>query len=172
MSITTVLFDMDGTLLPMNQDEFVDAYFKTITDEIAPLGYEPKKLIDSIIKGTFAMVKGDGTRLNQEIFWEVFCGIYGEKALDDKPAVIVEEEYKKKISDVYKMIETEGVDLRTAITSTFKDELAQLGVDADKATSLFVNIFGKPMETGILNMGQNVEKFQSKVASVYEKASQ
>jgi hypothetical protein len=83
-----------------------------------------------------------------------------------------EEEYKKKISDVYEMIETEGVDLRTAITSTFKDELAQLGVDADKATSLFVNIFGKPMETGILNMGQNVEKFQSKVASVYEKASQ
>ena len=27
MSVTTVLFDLDGTLLPMDQDEFVKAYF-------------------------------------------------------------------------------------------------------------------------------------------------
>lgn len=85
MALTTVLFDMDGTLLPMRQDEFVEAYFKSIASKIAPLGYEPKKLIDSIIKGTFSMVNGDGTRPNEAIFWEVFCGIYGEKALNDKP---------------------------------------------------------------------------------------
>ena len=97
MAITTVLFDMDGTLLPMNQDEFVDAYFKTIAAEIAPHGYEPEKLIESVIKGTFAMVKGDGSRFNQEIFWEVFCGIYGKKALEDKPHF---DKYYEKAFDV------------------------------------------------------------------------
>lgn len=85
MPLSAVLFDMDGTLLPMNQDAFVEAYFKSIATEIAPLGYEPKKLVDTIIKGTFAMVNGDGSRPNQDIFWEVFCGVYGEKALEDKP---------------------------------------------------------------------------------------
>ena len=85
MALKAILFDMDGNLLPMDQDKFVEEYFKTISQAIAPLGYEPKKLIESIIKGTFAMVNGDGTRPNEEIFWEVFCGIYGQKAKEDKP---------------------------------------------------------------------------------------
>ncbi len=85
MPITTILFDMDGTLLPMDQDRFVEEYFKSMTAKIAPLGYEPQKLRESVIKATFAMVNGDGTRNNEEIFWEVFCGIYGKKALEDKP---------------------------------------------------------------------------------------
>lgn len=100
MPITTVLFDMDGTLLPMDQDRFVEEYFKSISKRIAPLGYEPQKLINSIIKGTFAMVDGDGTRPNEAIFWEVFCSIYGNKALDDKPHFdkYYEEDFDKLIS--------------------------------------------------------------------------
>jgi len=30
MSVTTVLFDLDGTLLPMDQDEFIKDYFRRI----------------------------------------------------------------------------------------------------------------------------------------------
>lgn len=85
MRITTIFFDMDGTLLPINQEEFVKDYFETMVSEIAPLGYEPEKLKDTIIKGTFAMVNGDGTRINSEIFWEFFCKEYGEDAVKDKP---------------------------------------------------------------------------------------
>ena len=100
MSLKAILFDMDATLLPMDQDRFVEEYFKSISAKIAPLGYEPKKLIDSIIKGTFAMVNGDGTRPNEAIFWEVFCGIYGEKAYNDKPHF---DEYYEKEFDSLKV---------------------------------------------------------------------
>ena len=31
MSIKAVLFDLDGTLLPMNQDKFIEVYFKNLT---------------------------------------------------------------------------------------------------------------------------------------------
>lgn len=85
MKYSTILFDMDGTLLPMRQDEFVKAYFVSISKAMEPLGYEMKKLTDTIIKGTFAMVKGDGTRPNECIFWEVFCGEYGDEAIKHKP---------------------------------------------------------------------------------------
>ena len=41
MKLTTVLFDLDGTLLPMDQDQFVKGYFGLLTQMIAPRGYDP-----------------------------------------------------------------------------------------------------------------------------------
>ena len=51
-----ILFDLDGTLLPMDQDIFVKTYFGLLAKRIAPLGYEPEKLIKAIWAGTAAMV--------------------------------------------------------------------------------------------------------------------
>lgn len=91
MKITTVFYDLDGTLLPMDQDEFTKGYFKLLAKKLAPYGYEAKKLIDSIWAGTAEMVKNDGSRTNEEAFWKKFAEIYGEAALADKP--ILEEFY-------------------------------------------------------------------------------
>ena len=85
MKITTILFDLDGTLLPMDNDEFTKGYFKLLVKKLAPYGYEPQKLIDGIWSGTAAMVKNDGTKSNEQAFWEKFSEMFGEKALADKP---------------------------------------------------------------------------------------
>ncbi len=85
MSIKVVLFDLDGTLLPMDQDVFVKAYFKGIAAKLAPHGYEPKALIDAIWSGTIEMIKNDGQITNEEAFWNYFASQYGEKALADMP---------------------------------------------------------------------------------------
>ncbi len=98
MSISTVLFDMDGTLLPMNQDEFVKAYFKTLSGAIAHLGYEPQKLIDTVIKSVYAMKNGDGTRPNCEIFQECFCSVYGNDSLKHMP--YFDKYYKEKFDSL------------------------------------------------------------------------
>jgi FMN phosphatase YigB (HAD superfamily) len=92
--ITTVLFDLDGTLLPMNQDEFTKGYFKLLAAKLALHGYEPKQLIDTIWACMAAMVKNGGTCSNEEVFWEKFAAIYEEKALADKP--LFEEFYEKE----------------------------------------------------------------------------
>lgn len=81
--ITTVLFDLDGTLLPMDNDEFVKYYFGLLCKKAAPRGYEPEKLIDTIWTGTAAMVKNDGSKSNEEAFWDKFCEIMGEEARKD-----------------------------------------------------------------------------------------
>ncbi len=84
--IKAVLFDLDGTLLPMDQDEFTKKYFGLLAQRLAPLGYQPRQLVDAIWKGTAAMVKNDGSRPNEAAFWDCFVGIYGQQALRDQPA--------------------------------------------------------------------------------------
>lgn len=85
MKLTTILFDLDGTLLPMDNDAFTKGYFKLLAAKMAPHGYEPGQLVDAIWTGTAAMVKNDGSRSNEAAFWRSFSGVYGEKALADQP---------------------------------------------------------------------------------------
>lgn len=90
--ISTILFDLDGTLLPMDQDVFVRSYFKELAKKLLPLGYEPEKLIQTIWTGTEVMVKNDGTCTNEERFWNFFCEVYGEDARAAHP--VFEEFYR------------------------------------------------------------------------------
>ena len=83
--ITTILFDLDGTLLPMDNAAFTKGYFKLLAARLAPLGYEPEKLVEAVWSGTAAMVKNDGSQNNEAAFWKRFSEIYGEKVLGDLP---------------------------------------------------------------------------------------
>lgn len=77
MKYTTILFDLDGTLLPMDQEVFLKAYFRGIAAKAAPFGYGSEALIENIWKGTYAMVKNDGSDTNENVFWKVFDAQYG-----------------------------------------------------------------------------------------------
>ena len=79
-----VLFDMDGTLLPMDQEKFTKVYFSALAAHFAPLGYEPKALLEGVWQGTKEMVNNDGRRTNEEVFWDTFSGIFGERVLADR----------------------------------------------------------------------------------------
>ena len=81
----TVLFDLDGTLLPMDQEVFTRAYFRRLAEKLAPMGYDPESLIAAVWEGTGAMVKNDGSRTNEAAFWACFTRRFGEKALADRP---------------------------------------------------------------------------------------
>ncbi len=85
MEIKTVLFDLDGTLLPMDMDMFTNGYFALLCRKLAPRGYDPDKLVEAVWAGTAAMVKNDGSRSNEAAFWDRFAQIFGEAALADQP---------------------------------------------------------------------------------------
>lgn len=72
-----ILFDLDGTLLPMDTEGFTRAYFGALAAEVAPLGLKPDALVSAVWAGTKAMVLNDGARLNREAFWEVFTARTG-----------------------------------------------------------------------------------------------
>ena len=98
MSITTVLFDLDGTLLPMDQDHFAKHYFGLLAKKLAPRGYDAQALISAIWAGIKAMVKNEGKITNEEAFWRCFCSIFGEKAREDMP--IFDEYYRHEFQQV------------------------------------------------------------------------
>lgn len=77
--IKAVLFDLDGTLLPMEQDVFVKDYFGRMAKRLAPLGFEPGGFVDAIWSGMGAMVKNDGAVTNEARFMESFERVYGER---------------------------------------------------------------------------------------------
>ena len=85
MKLDTILFDLDGTLLPMDQDVFLKAYFGSLVRKLAPLGYEPEKMVKAIYAGTGAMIGNDGSVSNETVFWKTFCTFFGEQARADEP---------------------------------------------------------------------------------------
>lgn len=80
----TILFDLDGTLLPMDQDVFTKSYFKALTKKLAPHGYDPDALIKGVWTGTASMVRNDGQKTNEAVFWNAFAAIFGERVFEDK----------------------------------------------------------------------------------------
>lgn len=90
--IKAVLFDLDGTLLPMDQDQFVKGYISSMAAYLLPHGYDPKALIQALSLGTEAMYKNDGSKTNEECFWDAFNQIFQRDCRKDMD--VFEEYYR------------------------------------------------------------------------------
>lgn len=98
MSIKAVLFDLDGTLLPMDQDTFIKAYLGGMAKKLAPHGYNPDELVKAVYAGMKAMTTNDGSNTNEVVFWNAFTSILGEKVKEDMP--IFDDYYRNEFQDV------------------------------------------------------------------------
>ncbi len=92
MNYKAILFDLDGTLLPMDMETFTKGYFGELAKAMSPLGINPKELASFIWAATGAMVKNDGSRRNEEVFWENFFEIVD---VDKKQAMEITETFYK-----------------------------------------------------------------------------
>jgi len=75
--MNTVFFDLDGTLIPMSQDAFIEAYFGELTETFITLGLDAERSIHAVWSGTKAMLKNDGSVSNADRFWHEFSSFYG-----------------------------------------------------------------------------------------------
>lgn len=99
-----ILFDLDGTLLPLDQDVFVKKYFSLLAKKLAPHGFEPEKLIQTVWYGTKAMILNNGENLNEQVFWDKFREVYGESAANIAFPVL-EEFYQVEFDGVKEICE-------------------------------------------------------------------
>lgn len=96
--ITACLFDLDGTLLPMDQEVFVKSYLSRLAKKMAPFGYDPETLVKAVWSGTGAMVKNDGSATNETVFWRTFDRIFGRDTRVDEP--LFERFYREEFQQV------------------------------------------------------------------------
>ena len=78
MSVKAILFDLDATLLPMDQARFIREYFGRLTAKLAALGYDGELFSRALMSGVGAMVKNDGRDTNEQVFWQIFRAIFGD----------------------------------------------------------------------------------------------
>lgn len=84
--LQAILFDLDGTLLPMDNDHFTQVYFHHLAATAAQWGYtDSKLLVKAVWAGVEAMVKNQGQCSNYDAFWATFGTIMGQESLRDIP---------------------------------------------------------------------------------------
>lgn len=111
MSIRYILFDLDGTLLPMDQDQFIRHYLGALSEYMTPLGFDPRQFIKTIWTGTAKMFQNNGSETNEQVFWDNFMNTYGVEARRYEP--IFENFYR---TDFLKVQASCGVNLRASGT--------------------------------------------------------
>lgn len=128
-NLTTVLFDLDGTLLPINMQEFESIYFSLLTEAFKDIA-SPKEFMAQIGSAITAMVKNTEPRTNEDVFMttlkntvqdkfplyeETFTHFYNHgfdglrRAVQDTPAM-------RKATEILK---TKGYDLVIATNPLF-----------------------------------------------------
>ena len=80
-----VLFDLDGTLLPMDQEEFTKTYIQLLSTTMEKYGYPPENMIKAVWMGVSAMVKNDGSTTNEEVFWKACGQLFDKDVRADEP---------------------------------------------------------------------------------------
>ncbi len=70
--LQAVLFDLDGTLLKVNDDDFIKEYFKEIARAVAPV-VDSGRFTRALMGSTGAMLANrDAALTNAEVFWNDF----------------------------------------------------------------------------------------------------
>lgn len=76
-----IFFDLDGTLLPMNEEAFFKNYISLFAKDLSQYDYEPVEFMKSIYRAYEAMERNDGLKTNEMVFYETLAKIYGEKKI-------------------------------------------------------------------------------------------
>ncbi|MBQ7765605.1 MAG: HAD family hydrolase [Lachnospiraceae bacterium] len=96
-----ILFDMDRTLVPMDEEMFIKTYFGGLARKLCPVGVEKDPLIAAIWKATGGMIRNDGNHTNYDIFWNVFAE---ELKVDAAPFMEASDAfYRQEFYDVKKV---------------------------------------------------------------------
>ena len=77
--IKNILFDLDGTLINMDQDKFLELYMISLYNYSKDEYKDVYELIEIIKKGVYLMVTNNGEKTNEEVFYEHFKSIHKDK---------------------------------------------------------------------------------------------
>lgn len=75
-----IMTDLDCTLLPMDQDAYIQIYVNAIAKMFYEHGFDGKQIAKATMQSAYAMGKNDGSRKNAEVFEEAFKALVADRA--------------------------------------------------------------------------------------------
>ncbi|MEG0322724.1 MAG: HAD family hydrolase [Raoultibacter sp.] len=97
-----VFFDLDGTLLPMDLGEFMQAYFGGLAEYVAARSIDPEEFITGLKAGIKAMASPEDRRLNSEKYWDAFFTMIDQQSADWTP--LISEFYESEFGKIGKNV--------------------------------------------------------------------
>lgn len=111
MKYKAILFDLDGTLMPTSNDDFMKVYLSTLTEVMAPY-IDPKTLMENMWAALDTMLQDTTDALNVDVFFGKFKSLIGVElfeSVEPKFDNYYRNEFsalKTVLDDNTKMIET------------------------------------------------------------------
>ena len=132
-TITTILFDLDVTLLPFNEALFMEGYLSLVALKFQEIQINEEIGIEALFNGFDAMKKNDGSKTNETVFWEKFLPSIGNNKMEIKEffidfyrnefAQLSSITYPNPISNkIVKTLKAKGYRLVLATTPVFPRE--------------------------------------------------
>ncbi len=87
-----IFFDLDGTLLPMELEDFIDEYFVVLAKSAARHGFDPAAFSRAVGVSVKAMAEHDPEILNADAFWNRFECEWGH--VGDRERAFFDEFYE------------------------------------------------------------------------------
>lgn len=81
MKYKAILFDLDGTLLPVSNEDFESVYMKSLAEKIGQL-MDPKPILMAMWQALDVMIKDETDGTNEMVFYAAFKELIGEDAFD------------------------------------------------------------------------------------------
>lgn len=121
----TILFDLDGTLLPIDTEKFINEYFDLISEKVAHI-IKPSIFLDHLLYSVKMMILNvDPDKTNEEVFWQHFYSRLDD--LKEQITPLVEEFYERDFKKLGDNIEVDGTAaeiIETAKTKNYRLVLA------------------------------------------------
>ena len=113
--LKAILFDLDGTLIDVDLNQFIPGYLKLLAQSIAHL-IPPKKMVPAMLKASEFVNKNDGKITNEEAFSKAFFPVEGYQRDDIQP--LFDKFYEKEFKELQKFTKKKP-EARKLIQSAF-----------------------------------------------------
>ncbi len=106
MLFQTILFDLDGTLLPLDVEEFLKVYTSALASKVGHI-VEPKSFVYSLLEATSKTIADkDPASTNEEVFWRHF--LKGKEDSAEALLPVLDEFYAKDFPKLGNNIAADG----------------------------------------------------------------
>jgi HAD superfamily hydrolase (TIGR01549 family) len=113
--LKAILFDLDGTLIDVDLNQFIPGYLKLLANSIAHL-IPPKRMVPAMLKASEFVNKNDGKITNEEAFSKAFFPIEGYQRDEIQP--LFDKFYEKDFKELQKFTKKKP-DARKVVQTAF-----------------------------------------------------